>query len=217
MNKTLDTTKLINLYTKGFFPMAESTSSNEIKFYKPIKRLLIPINDFHLPKKLFREFKKRNYIFTLNYDFQGVINNCALPRKKNKDTWINEIIINTYIQLNKLDFAHSIECWKDNKLIGGLYGVHIGSCFFGESMFSKETNASKLCLLYLIAILIKNKFLLLDSQFYNSHLVQFGAYEISDYKYQLQLKKGLAKKSKFVNNIDFQELLSILHSITHTS
>ena len=94
--------------------MAENATSNKIGFYKPIKRFLIPINDFHLPKKLFKEFKKQDFIITLNNDFQQVINNCALPRKKNEDTWINEIIKNSYIQLNKLDLAHSIECWKEN-------------------------------------------------------------------------------------------------------
>ncbi len=121
------------------------------------------------------------------------------------------------MKLNKLNIAHSIECWRGKELVGGLYGVHIGSCFFGESMFSKISNASKLCLVYLVLILIKNKFLLLDSQFYNSHLLQFGAYEISDLKYQKELKKGLAKKNQFIDNFNFQESLLILHSLTQTS
>ena len=217
MIEILDPQKLINLYTKGFFPMAESVTSNEIKFYKPIKRLVIPINDFHLPKKLFRKFKKNIYTFKLNNNFEEVINQCASPRKNNKDTWINPVIKNSYIQLNKLNIAHSIECWEDQELVGGLYGVHIGSCFFGESMFSKISNTSKLCLIYLILILIKNEFLLLDSQFYNSHLLQFGAYEISDLKYQKELKKGLAKKNQFIDNFNFQESLLILHSLIQTS
>ena len=217
MIEILDPQKLINLYTKGFFPMAESVTSNEIKFYKPIKRLVIPIYDFHLPKKLFRKFKKNIYTFTLNKNFNEVIYHCASPRKKNKDTWINEVIKNSYMKLNKLNIAHSIECWRGKELVGGLYGVHIGSCFFGESMFSKISNASKLCLMYLVLILIKNKFLLLDSQFYNSHLLQFGAYEISDYEYQKKLKKGLAKKNKFADDFNFQESLLILHSLTQTS
>ena len=217
MIEILDPQKLINLYTKGFFPMAESVTINEIKFYKPIKRLVIPINDFHLPKKLFRKFKKNIYTFTLNNNFEEVINQCASPRKNNNDTWINPAIKNSYIQLNKLNIAHSIECWEDQELVGGLYGVHIGSCFFGESMFSKISNASKLCLIYLILILIKNEFLLLDSQFYNSHLLQFGAYEISDLQYQKELKKGLAKKNQFIDNFNFQESLLILHSLIQTS
>ena len=197
--------------------MADSVTTNEIKFYKPIKRLVIPINEFHLPKKLFRKFKKNIYTFTLNKNFEEVINHCASPRKNNKDTWINTVIKNSYIELNKLSIAHSIECWEDQELVGGLYGVHIGSCFFGESMFSKISNASKLCLIYLILILIKNKFILLDSQFYNSHLLQFGAYEIPDLVYQKELKKGLAKKTQFIDNFNFQESLIILHSLIQTS
>ena len=112
---------------------------------------------------------------------------------------------------------HSIECWKQNKLIGGLYGVHLGGCFFGESMFSKVTNSSKLSLLYLISILIKNNFRLLDSQFYNPHLIQFGAYEISDYEYQSRLEKSLTKKCLFKNNIDYSDSILILQSLTQTS
>ena len=124
---------------------------------------------------------------------------------------------NLYIELNKLDYAHSVECWHQNKLIGGLYGVHIGGCFFGESMFNKITDTSKLCLLFLISILIKNNFELLDSQFYNPHLIQFGAFEISDDEYQSRLKKSLTKKCVFINNINYSDSISILQSLTQTS
>ena len=119
--------------------------------------------------------------------------------------------------MNKLGYAHSVECWDNNKLIGGLYGVHIKSCFFGESMFSKISNSSKLCLLCLISILIKYKYLLLDSQFYNPHLSQFGAYEILDEEYQNKLKIALAKKNTFPTKITYSESLSILQSLTQTS
>ena len=213
----IDPKKLIKLYAKGFFPMAKSAESTNIKFYKPARRFIIPINNFHLPKKLLAEFKKEKYTYTLDKDFKKVINFCAMPRKNNNVTWINQIIKNSYIHLNKLKIAHSIECWQDNELVGGLYGLHIGSCFFGESMFNLVANSSKLCLLYLIVILIKNKFTLLDSQFYNSHLLQFGSYEISDFQYQKKLKNGISKKAIFINNISFQESLSILHSLTQTS
>jgi leucyl/phenylalanyl-tRNA--protein transferase len=119
--------------------------------------------------------------------------------------------------MNELGYAHSIECWNDNNLIGGLYGITIGSCFFGESMFSKITNASKQCLLFLVSILIKYDYLLLDSQFYNPHLVQFGAYEISDQDYQNKLKIALAKKNVFPTKINYSESVSILQSLTQTS
>jgi len=196
--------------------MAENSATEKIKFYKPEFRFLLPIYNFHLPKKLFGEYKRNKYQFKINTNFSKVIYECS-KRKGDEDTWINEIIINTYIELNKKGYAHSIECWESNKLVAGLYGVHIGSCFFGESMFSKKTNTSKLSLLYLISILIKNKFFLLDSQFYNHHLLQFGGYEISDINYQSLLKKGINNKSDFIDNLDFYESLPILQSLTQTS
>ena len=113
--------------------------------------------------------------------------------------------------------CHSVECYKENSLIGGLYGVHIGSCFFGESMFSKISNASKFCLLYLIAILKKNLFSILDSQFYNKHLIQFGAYEIDNKEYLKKLEAGLNYERNFTFVEDFHEVLSLLHPNSHKS
>jgi len=119
--------------------------------------------------------------------------------------------------LNKVGIAHSVECWHENKILGGLYGVQINSCFFGESMFSKISNSSKLCLLFLISILIKNKYLLLDSQFFNPHLVQFGGYEILDKNYQKKLKISIRKKNFFPKKFSYSESISILQSLTQTS
>ena len=103
---------------------------------------------------------------------------CKKVKRKDNDTWINQIIVNTFKELHNIGKCHSVECYENEELIGGLYGLHLGSCFFGESMFSLKANTSKFCLMYLLAILKKNKFTLLDSQFFNPHLVQFGAYEI---------------------------------------
>lgn len=197
--------------------MADNARSKEIGFYKPEKRFIIPINNFHIPKKLFSLYKKNNYKLTTDKNFSKVIENCSLASRSDKDTWINDIIIDTYEKLFYENFAHSIECYENDLLIGGLYGIHIGGCFFGESMFSYKSNTSKLCLLYLISILKKNQFHLLDSQFYNPHLTQFGAYEIDDKFYQERLKEGLKKEIKFINNINFQKSLSILQSISQTS
>ena len=197
--------------------MAENGMSNKISFYKPEKRFIIPIDSFHIPKKLFNEFKKNKYQFLINYNFPLVIKNCARVRKTSNETWINQIIIDTFIQLNKENYAKSIECYLENELIGGLYGLHIGGCFFGESMFSSSSNVSKLCLLFLISILLKENFNLLDSQFYNPHLLQFGAYEISNFKYQEKLKSGINKKCFFLGSYSHQESISILHSISHKS
>ena len=197
--------------------MAEDGKSNKISFYKPEKRFIIPIDSFHIPRKLFSEFKKNKYQFLINYNFPLVIKNCARVRKTSNETWINQIIMDTFIQLNKEDYAKSIECYLENKLVGGLYGLHIGGCFFGESMFSSSSNVSKLCLLFLISILLKENFNLLDSQFYNPHLLQFGAYEISNFMYQEKLKSGVNKKCVFLESYSHQESISILHSINHKS
>ena len=134
--------------------MAENKNSKTVSFYKPQKRFIIPISNFHIPKKLFNFFKKEKYQFKINKNFKKVINFCQKNKTRN-DTWINEIIINTYLKLHESKKSHSVECYEKDKLIGGLYGVHIGSCFFGESMFSVKTNTSKMCLLYLIALLKK--------------------------------------------------------------
>ena len=137
--------------------------------------------------------KKQKYKYKINSNFEQVINLCQKAQRKNEDTWINDIIINTYTKLYKIKKSHCVECYENNKLVGGLYGMHLGRCFFGESMFSLQSNTSKLCLLYLIAILIKNNFNLLDSQFYNPHLIQFGAYEISDKKICFSFNKKFKK------------------------
>lgn len=197
--------------------MAEKLSSDVVNLYQPKKRFLIPIKNFHVPKKLFKLFKKNNYIFRVNNDFENVISQCQLGNRKDGETWINDIILNTYINLYQKKLCHSIECYDENKLVGGLYGVHIGSCFFGESMFSKVSNASKFCLLYLIAILKKNLFSILDSQFYNKHLIQFGAYEINNNDYLVKLQNGLSYNRNFIFVEDFQEVLSLLHPNSHKS
>ena len=197
--------------------MADSKYSEEIKFYKPKLRFIIPISNFHYPKKLFSEFKKTKYIFRTDQNFSKVIELCKEIKRKDQDTWINEIILDTYIELYKIGKCHSIECYEGDKLIGGLYGLHIGSCFFGESMFSLKTNTSKFCLLYLLAILKKNNFTILDSQFFNPHLVQFGAYEIETEIYENRLKESLEIESFFEGINNFQEVLSLLQSTNQRS
>ncbi len=217
MSKIIDINSLIEFYKNAYFPMADSKYSQEIKFYKPKLRFIIPISNFHYPKKLFNEFKKTKYNFRINNNFSKVIELCKEIKRRDHDTWINDIILNTFIELYNLGKCHSVECYDDKKLVGGLYGLHLGSCFFGESMFSLKTNTSKFCLLYLLAILKKNNFSILDSQFFNPHLVQFGAYEIENEIYENKLKESLKIKSYF-NNIDnFQEILSLLQSTSQRS
>ena len=190
--------------------MADNISTEIVNFYKPKKRFLIPINNFHVPKKLFKLFKKNNYTFCINNNFENVISQCQITKRKNDGSWINDTILKSYINLHKYKMCHSLECYKEDQLVGGLYGVHIGSCFFGESMFSNFSNTSKFCLLYLIAILKKNLFSILDSQFYNKHLIQFGAYEIDNEKYLEKLKSNIMHQRNFKFIADFQEVLSLL-------
>ena len=217
MNKIIDPNTLLSFYKKAYFPMAESGKSQLIKFYKPRLRFIIPILNFHCPKKLFNKFKKTKFEFKVNNNFSKVINNCKKIKRKDSGTWINKIIVDTFKELNLVGRCHSIECYEDESLIGGLYGVHLGSCFFGESMFSLRTNTSKYCLLYLLAILKKNKFLLLDSQFFNPHLIQFGAYEIDTKIYEENLKESLKVNCLFEEIDDFQEVLSLIHPTSQRS
>ena len=197
--------------------MAENAESEVVNLYQPKKRFIIPIDNFHVPKKLFKLFKRNTYTFKINNNFENVISKCQLANRKDNGTWINSIILDSYLNLHYEKMAHSIECYDQNKLIGGLYGVHIGGCFFGESMFSELSNTSKFCLLYLIAILKKNSFSILDSQFYNEHLIQFGAFEIKNKIYLEKLKVSINKDRTFTFIESFQEVLSLLQPSNHKS
>ncbi len=197
--------------------MAERLTDETVNLYQPKKRFLIPINNFHVPRKLYKLFKNNKYTFLINKNFENVIHQCQKTKRKDGGTWINDIILNSYINLYHFNMCHSIECYDDKKLIGGLYGVHIGGCFFGESMFSNVSNTSKFCLLYLIAILKKNLFSILDSQFFNYHLVQFGAFEINNKDYLKRLNIGIQQKRDFIFVEDFQEVLSLIQPNNHKS
>ena len=197
--------------------MADNADTEIINLYQPKKRFIIPIENFHVPKKLFKLFKRNNYTFKINNNFKNVISKCQLVNRKDNGTWINSIILDSYLNLHYEKIAHSIECYDQNQLIGGLYGVHIGGCFFGESMFSELSNISKFCLLYLVAILKKNSFSILDSQFYNEHLIQFGAFEIENKIYLEELTASINDKRTFNFIENFQEVLSLLQPNSHKS
>ena len=197
--------------------MANNADSEVINLYQPKKRFLIPINNFHVPKKLFKLFKKNTFTFKINNNFESVISKCQLANRKDNGTWINSIILDSYLNLHYEKMAHSVECYDQNRLIAGLYGVHIGGCFFGESMFSELSNTSKFCLLYLIAILKNNSFSILDSQFYNEHLIQFGAFEIKNKIYLEKLTASINDNRVFTSIENFQEVLSLLQPNNHKS
>lgn len=176
----------------GYFPMAHPELNNRIMWHRPVMRGIIPIDDnFHVPDNLKRFLNREPFTYTINKQFKQVMEKCA--ERKQGSTWITEEIIQAYCELNERELALSIEAWKGDELAGGLYGVCIGRAFFGESMFHSVTNASKACLVFLVDYLRKNNYVLLDSQYLNPHLLQFGAFEIPDKEYMKKLKSALPK------------------------
>ena len=189
---------LLDIYKQGFFPMAEHREDQEFGFYAPHTRALLPIKNLHIPKRLKRKIHHVAYDMRMDTAFTDVIHHCAnVQRGKDANTWINDHIIHLFIQLHDMGVAHSVETWKDGKLIGGLYGLSIGSTFCGESMFSLESDASKVALVHLAAHLDKQGFKLLDSQFRNPHLDQFGLYEIPQEEYVGLMQDGLDDQITF--------------------
>ena len=204
-------------YSLGIFPMSESFDDPNIYWINPKKRAVIPINNFKISKSLKKEIKKKKFKITINKNFNEVINNCAKRTKDRPTTWINKEIIKLYSNLHEIGHAHSIEAWFQKKLVGGLYGVSLGSAFFGESMFSEMSNSSKICLVYLIANLKIKKFTLLDTQIINPHLKKLGAIEIPKKEYLKKLGKSLNTNANFNKKISQSSIYEIIQSMTHTS
>jgi len=178
---------LVQAYLSGSFPMADPDEGDQIYWHTPETRGLIPLDDtFRVPKNLMRLYKKEKFELTINRAFPEVIEQCSLLRQG--DTWISEEIIDVYTEMHKQGLAHSFEVWLDGALVGGLYGVAIGKAFFGESMFQKVTDTSKIALVFLVEFLKEQNFQLLDCQYLNPHLLQFGAYEVTQEEYLLRLQ-----------------------------
>ena len=208
---------ILKSYSLGVFPMSESFDDPNIYWINPKKRGVIPINDFKISKNLKKEIKKKKFLITINKNFNAVIKNCAKKTKNRPSTWINKEIIKLYSNLHKIGHAHSIEAWQKNRLVGGLYGVSLGSAFFGESMFSIVSNSSKVCLVYLLANLKIKGFRLLDTQFINPHLKKLGAIEISRKKYLKMLGNSLKKNENFNKKVSQSSIYDIIQSMTQTS
>jgi leucyl/phenylalanyl-tRNA---protein transferase len=166
---------LLACYKRGVFPMAESRDDEGFFIVDPEWRCVFPLDGFHVPKRLARTLRQDTFTFTINRDFDRVIDGCAAPGKDREDTWINPDIRALYMELHRRGTAHSVETRIDGELVGGLYGVALGGAFFGESMFSRATDASKAALVHLAARLRRGGFKLLDAQFITPHLEQFGA------------------------------------------
>jgi leucyl/phenylalanyl-tRNA--protein transferase len=188
---------LLACYRRGVFPMADSRDDPNLFLVDPERRGILPLDTFHIPRRLRRRVSQDPYIIRFDTAFTRVVEACAEPQPGRPDTWINSAIVNLYSALHQRGHAHSIECWKDGHLVGGLYGVALGGAFFGESMFSRATDASKIALVHLVAYLLDRGFLLLDAQFYNSHLAQFGLVEISREAFRARLREALKAPVSF--------------------
>ena len=194
-DNSLTAEALIYAYTSGVFPMAERDGS--IYWYRPDPRAIIPIDTYKPAKSLKPILNRGQFEIRIDTQFEVVMRACAAPRAYEEETWISEEIIQAYVELFHMGFAHSVEAYEDGKLVGGLYGVHIGSAFFGESMFMLVSNASKVAFHYLIEILRANEFNLLDTQFMNDNVQRYGAIEIKRVEYERCLSRALLRASEF--------------------
>lgn len=200
---------LLNAYASGYFPMADSADADEIYWYDPPQRGQLSIPHMHVPQRLRKTLRRAPYSVKFNTDFAGVIDGCAAATATRPSTWINRPIRDLFIALHERGFAHSAECWHDGKLVGGVYGLALGSAFFGESMFSTATDASKIALCHLMARLWHGGFTLFDTQFTNPHLTQFGVYEVPRDQYKAQLQAALAQAARIPVNADPAGILAL--------
>lgn len=175
---------LLKAYASGVFPMAESADDPEVFWVQPELRGVIPLGDFHVPKSLAKVIRQGRFELRRDTDFLAVIDGCAEVRDDRPSTWINETIREAYGKLFLMGHCHTVEAWRDGRLAGGLYGVSLGRAFFGESMFSRETDASKVCLVHLVEHLKASGFVLLDTQFTTEHLKRFGAVDVPRKQYE---------------------------------
>ncbi len=182
---------LLKAYACGIFPMAESAEDNALYWIEPERRGILPLDRVHVPRRLARTIRQGGFEVRVDNDFDAVIEGCAAPRAGRRSTWINGRIRGLYSDLFALGHCHTVEVWQGDELIGGLYGVHLGRAFFGESMFSNARDASKIALVYLIARLKYGGFTLLDTQFVTGHLARFGAVEVSRQEFQRLLEGAL--------------------------
>jgi leucyl/phenylalanyl-tRNA--protein transferase len=192
---------LIRAYSAGIFPMAESADDPELFWVDPRRRGILPLDAFHVARRLRRVVRQQIFQIRCDNAFEDVIRACAEPSEKRPNTWINEEIVRLYAALFTQGAAHSVECWREGKLVGGLYGVSLGAAFFGESMFSRESEASKVALVHLVARLRLGGFRLLDTQFLTPHLARFGAIEITRARYHRLLAEALSYRAVFPSSL----------------
>jgi leucyl/phenylalanyl-tRNA---protein transferase len=191
LNRDITPQVLLKAYACGIFPMAESADDPQLYWIEPISRGILPLDSVRLPKRLARTIRQQPFEVRIDTDFDGTIAGCAASRPGRRTTWINDQIRTLYRELYILGHCHTVEVWRGNRMVGGLYGVALGGAFFGESMFSTETDASKIALMYLCARLIHGGFTLLDTQFVTEHLRQFGTIEVDRTEFHAALEGAL--------------------------
>jgi leucyl/phenylalanyl-tRNA---protein transferase len=190
---------LLTAYARGRFPMAGDRDDPEIHWIEPVRRGVIPLDGFHVPRSLKKLLRQQPFELRIDTAFAEVIDACAEPTPERPRTWLNDELLAIYKAVHHLGHAHSVECWQDGRLAGGLYGIRLGAAFFGESMFSRVRDASKVALIELVARLNTGGFLLLDTQFVTDHLVRFGAVEIPRGEYKRRLAAALVREANWTS------------------
>lgn len=188
---------LLRAYATGIFPMARNRHDSRLYWVDPDQRGVIPLDAFHVPRSLRKVLKQDLFEVRVDTAFEKVIRLCGTPTPDRPDTWINDEIIRLFTELHQLGLAHSVETWHGGDLLGGLYGLSLGGAFFGESMFSRATDASKVALVHLVARLRHGGYMLLDTQFVTDHLERFGTIEIPRHQYLRLLARAIDHKAEF--------------------
>lgn len=204
---------LLRAYRAGLFPMAETREGARLYWLDPELRGVLPLDRFHLPRRLLRTLRSGRFTVTCDTDFAATIAGCAATRAGREDTWINRDIERLFLSLHEAGHAHSVETWHDGQLVGGLYGIAIGGAFFGESMFSFETDASKVALVHLVARLRLGDFRLLDTQFITAHLARFGAVEVPRTAYRILLADALEAPAAWLPAPDPAAMAAEIHGL----
>ncbi len=208
---------LLTCYERGVFPMADAREDDDIFLVDPAERGVLPLDGMHIPRRLARTVRAEPFQVRIDTAFDAVVEACAAAGPGRPDTWINRPIQDLYRELFVRGFGHSVECWAEGRLVGGLYGVAIGAAFFGESMFSGARDASKVALVHLVARLRVGQFSLLDTQFLTEHLTQFGAVEIPRADYKRRLRTALERSGDFYLWPAYEPGVAVLQAISQAS
>jgi leucyl/phenylalanyl-tRNA--protein transferase len=198
MTRPLTPELLLRAYAMGVFPMAKARTDRRVYWVDPDERGILPLEEFHIPRSLKKVLRRVPFDIRIDSAFTAVLEGCAESKAGRENTWINDEILTQFVELHRLGLAHSVETWRDGYLVGGLYGLALGAAFFGESMFSRQTDASKVALTDLVARLRLGGYVLLDTQFITDHLARFGATEISRDDYLAMLSAAVSMPARFI-------------------